>query len=124
MKKTFAFVLLLCLLAATICSAQDAVKADSEPYSVVLENDHVRVLDIHYGPHAKGNMHSHPCSVTVFLTDGTLRMTMPDGESRVASIKAGQTVWEDSGGHQPENLSDQPFHAIRTELKNSQDCTK
>ena len=50
MNNTLALVLLLCLLAATICSAQDAVKADSEHYSVVLENDHLRVLDIHYGP--------------------------------------------------------------------------
>ena len=125
MRRTglFSSLAILCF-AATACFAQDAVKADSDHYSVVLENDHVRVLDIHYGPHAKGNMHSHPCSVTVFLTDGELRMTMPNGKSMVGTVKAGQTVWEDADSHQPENLSDQPFHAIRTELKNPQDCTK
>jgi quercetin dioxygenase-like cupin family protein len=111
-------------LTAMCCVAQDAVKADSTHYSVIIENEHVRVLDIHYPPHSKGNMHSHPCSVTVFLTDGDLRMTLPDGKSMEGHIKAGQAVWEDAGSHQPENLSDKTFHAVRTELKNPQDCTK
>jgi len=122
MKLTPLFWLATCLLAVTFCSAQDAVKADSAHYSVVLENEHVRVLHIHYGPHEKGNMHSHPCSVTVFLTDGSLRMTMPDGKSMIGTVKAGQTVWEDAGSHRPENISDRAFDAIRTELKNPQDC--
>lgn len=69
-------------------------------------------------------MHGHPCSVTVFLTDGNLRFLMPDGKTLVGTVKAGETVWENAGGHQPENLTDKPFHAVRTELKNPQDCTK
>ena len=122
--KAGILVLVAVWLAAISCVAQDAVKADSAHYSVILENEHVRVLDIHYPPHSKGNMHSHPCSVTVFLTDGDLLMTLPDGKSKEGHITAGQAIWEDAGSHQPENLSDQPFHAIRTELKNPQDCTK
>ena len=122
--KALAVSLWTCFIALTCCLAQDAVKADSTHYSVVLENEHVRVLHIHYGAHEKGNMHSHPCSVTVFLTDGNLRMTLPDGKSRIGTVKAGQTVWEDAGSHQPENISEQPFDAIRTELKNPQDCSK
>jgi len=51
-------------------------------------------------------------------------MTMPDGKSRIGTVRAGQTIWEAAGSHQPENISDQPFDAIRTELKNPQDCTK
>jgi len=124
MKPRTLLSLAACLLTVAYCSGQDAVKADSAHYSVVLENEHVRVLHIHYGAHEKGNMHSHPCSVTVFLTDGNLRMTMPDGKSVIGTVKAGQTVWENAGSHQPENISDQPFAAIRTELKNPQDCTK
>jgi hypothetical protein len=62
-------------------------------------------------------MHNHPRSVTVFLTDGNLRMTLPNGQSRVSSVKSGQTVLEEAGPHQPENLSDKTFEAIRTEMK-------
>ena len=122
--RAIAAVLSTSFFAVTICLAQDAVKADSTHYSIVLENEHVRVLHIHYGAHEKGNMHSHPCSVTVFLTDGNLRMTMPDGKTMIGTVKAGQTVWEDAGSHQPENIGDQAFDAIRTELKNPQDCIK
>jgi quercetin dioxygenase-like cupin family protein len=97
----------------------DAVTADGRHYTVLFENAEVRVLRIHYGPHEKGNMHDHPRSVTVFLTDGDLRMTLPDGRSMVGHVQAGQTVMEEAGPHQPENLSDKPFEAIRTEMKAS-----
>ena len=106
-----------CLLAVAGGRAQDAVIADAKHYTVELENADVRVLRIKYGPHEKGNMHSHPHSVTVFLTDGTLKMTTPDGKTRVGTVKAGQVVWEEAGSHQPENLTDHPFEAVRTELK-------
>jgi hypothetical protein len=55
----------------------DAVTADGKHYTIEFENQYVRVLRIHYGfPHERGNMHNHPRSVTVFLTDGKLKMTM------------------------------------------------
>jgi len=30
-------------------------------------------------------------------------MTLPDGKTRVGTVKKGQVVWEDAGPHQPEN---------------------
>lgn len=101
-----------------------AVSADSAHYSVLYENAEVRVLRIHYGPHEKGNMHNHPRSVTVFLTDGQLKMTMVDGRSVVATVKAGQTVLEEAGPHQPENLSDKAFEAVRTEMKTERGASR
>jgi quercetin dioxygenase-like cupin family protein len=96
----------------------DAVTADGKHYTIEFENEFVRVLRIHYGPHEVGNMHNHPHSTTVFLTNGKLKMTTPDGRSRVGTVKAGQVVWEEAGPHQPENLTDEPFEAVRVELKN------
>ncbi len=60
---------MLCLCLATILSAQDAAKVDPKHYTVVSENDEVRILKVHYGPHEKSVMHSHPATVAVFLTD-------------------------------------------------------
>jgi quercetin dioxygenase-like cupin family protein len=130
MKLRSLFVVLaMCLIAAGSYRAQqptkagtkpeipDAVTADSKHYTVEIENKYVRVLRIHYGPHEQGNMHNHPHSTTVFLTDGTLKMTFPDGKSMVGTVKKGQVVWEDAGPHQPENLTDKPFEAVRIELK-------
>lgn len=61
-------------------SAQDAVKVDPQHYSVASENSQVRILKVHYGPHEKSVMHSHPAGVAVFLTDATIRFNYPDGK--------------------------------------------
>ncbi len=116
------------LVAACIARAQapaanphpeipDAVTADGKHYTIEFENEFVRALRIHYGPNEVGNMHNHPHSVTVFLTDGKLQMTFPDGKSMVGSVPAGAVVFEEAGPHQPHNLLDKPFEAVRIELK-------
>jgi quercetin dioxygenase-like cupin family protein len=97
--------------------AQDAAKADAKHYKVEFENDQVRVLHIHYGPHEKGAMHSHPASVVVYLTDTQGRFTMPNGTTQDGSGKAGTVVWADPVTHQPENTSDKAFDVIQIELK-------
>jgi len=115
------------LIGVGICNTQetpkgnsaipDAVTADSAHYKIEFENEFVRTLRIHYGPHERGNMHNHPHSTTVFLTDGKLRMTFPDGKAVIGAVKKGQVVWEEAGPHQPDNLTDEPFEAVRIELK-------
>jgi quercetin dioxygenase-like cupin family protein len=95
----------------------DAPTADPEHYTVEFENADVRVLRIKYPAHSKGNMHDHPHSVTVFLTAGKLRMTMPDGKSMVGNVPKGVAVFEEAGPHQPENIADSNFEAVRIELK-------
>jgi hypothetical protein len=97
--------------------ALDAVKVDPKHYKVELENDQVRVLRIHYGPHEKSAMPSHPGSVAVFLTDAHVKFTTPDGKTQNANAKAGSTQWEAGGAHLPENAGDQPFELILVELK-------
>jgi len=48
----------LCLYLVPNLPAQDAVKADSAHYTVVSENDQVRILKVHYGAGEKSVMHS------------------------------------------------------------------
>ena len=71
---------LMCLFALA-AKAQDPVKVDSKHYKVEFENDQVRVLRIHYGPHEKSVMHAHPNAVAVFLADQRAKFTLPDGKS-------------------------------------------
>lgn len=106
-----------CLFATTVCPAQDPVKVDAKHYTVETENTQVRVLRIHYGPHEKSVMHSHPDSVVVYLTDGTIRMATPDGKTQDMHGKAGQTLYTPAGIHNPENVGETPFEAILVELK-------
>lgn len=97
--------------------AQDAVKVDPQHYKVESENAQVRVLRITYGPHEKSVMHGHPASVAVFLTDGQVKFTLPNGKTEERTWKAGQTMWLPAGKHLPENVSDKPLELILVELK-------
>jgi quercetin dioxygenase-like cupin family protein len=106
-----------CLIAATIAPAQDATKVDPKHYKVETENAQVRVLRIHYDAHEKSVMHSHPASVVVFLTDGSIRFTSPDGKTQEAQVKAGQTQYTPAQVHNPEDIGDKPFDAVVVELK-------
>jgi len=122
-SRTSRFVLTagLALLGGTgffaVASAQDAVKVDAKHYKVEFENDQVRVLRITYGPHEKSVMHSHPASVTVFLSDGHAKFTLPDGKTIDAPVKAGVVQWTEAATHLPENVGDKGFEVIQVELK-------
>jgi oxalate decarboxylase/phosphoglucose isomerase-like protein (cupin superfamily) len=84
---------------------------------VEFENESVRVLRISYGRREKSVMHYHPNAVAVYLTNGTTRMTMPDGKSQEMPIKAGGTAWTPAASHLPQNAGDKPFELILVELK-------
>lgn len=97
--------------------SQDPVKADPKHYTVELENEHVRILRIRYGPKEKSVMHGHPQSVGVHLTDLHGRFTFPDGKSEEIRAKAGDVTSYPAGDHLPENLSDQPMELVLIEFK-------
>jgi quercetin dioxygenase-like cupin family protein len=97
--------------------AQDPVRVDSQHYTVEFENDQVRVLRIHYGPHEKSVMHGHPASVAVFLADTRGKFTFPDGKTEEFTTKTGQSMFVPAGEHLPENLSEQPLEVVLVELK-------
>ncbi len=96
---------------------EDAVKADPQHYTVEFENDRVRVIRIKYGPGEKSVMHTHGPHVAIFLTDNSVRMTLPDGTSSEVTGEFGATLWTDADEHLPENLSDKPFELVLVELK-------
>jgi mannose-6-phosphate isomerase-like protein (cupin superfamily) len=106
-----------CLCSTTILSAQDAVKVDPKHYSVVSENDQVRILKAHYGPHEKSVMHSHPNTVAVFLTDAKGTFTFPDGKKQDFAVKAGDSQYGAAATHLPENTGDKEMEVIVIELK-------
>ncbi len=107
--------LLVCL--APILPAQDAVKVDPKHYKVVTENDQVRVLRVHYGPHEKSVMHSHPATVAVFLSDAKGQFTFPDGKKQDYTSKTGDSQYTPAQTHLPENTGDTPLDLIVVELK-------
>src|SRR5437867_8133444 len=93
------------------------MNASPKHYTVVFENDAVRVLHIPYAVGEKSVMHSHPDSVAVFLDDQKAKMTHPDGKSEEMSGKKGEAVFTPAGAHLPENIGTGPIDVILVELK-------
>lgn len=86
-------------------SKLDPVVVDAKHYRVEFENDKVRVLRVHYGPHDKGEEHEHFLNrVVVYLNDQTGGKA---DEARVAG----------AGKHTEQNTGDQPADRIAVELK-------
>ena len=118
MKRSLFFVaVVVSLVAAAAARAQDPVKVDPKHYTVIFENDSVRVLRIHYAPGEKSVMHSHPANVAVFLTGGLATFGLPDGTTSKSDTKAGQVIWSDTQRHLPANTGSKPFDVILVELR-------
>ena len=115
MRNCLLLIAVLCL--PVVAAAQDPVKVDSKHYKVLFDNDQVRVLKIHYGPHEKSVMHEHPDAVAVFLTDSNSKFNLPDGTSTPSNGKAGEARFTPAGKHLPENVGGKPFDVVLVELK-------
>jgi quercetin dioxygenase-like cupin family protein len=110
------------LLGAVLASAgpvlaQDAVKVAPKNYSVVFENDQVRVLRVVVAPGEKTPMHEHPANVVIPLTDAAVRFTLPDGKTQEPKMPRGTPVWSPAGKHAGENVGKTKVEAIIVELK-------
>ena len=115
MRKVL-FLALFCI-AAPAAFAQDPVKVDAKHYKVMIDNDQVRVLKIHYGAKEKSVMHEHPATVVVFLTDSKVKFTLPDGSTVDGGGKAGDAQFADAGKHLPQNVGSAALEGVLVELK-------
>jgi quercetin dioxygenase-like cupin family protein len=111
-------VLLVALVASAVPAlAQDAVKVAPKTYSVVFENDQVRVLRVGVAPGEKTPMHEHPANVVIPLTDAVIRFTLPDGTTQEPKLTPGTPVWSPAGKHAGGNVGETKIEAIIVELK-------
>jgi hypothetical protein len=83
----------------------DPVAVDSTHFNVVLDNEYVRVVRVHYGPRETSKNHAHVLDrVILYLNDS------PNGKADEVRMGARRV-------HVEENASDQPADAISVELK-------
>jgi beta-alanine degradation protein BauB len=97
--------------------AQDAFKVEPTHYKLDFENETVQVVNVHYGPHEKSNLHSHPGGVVVTLTPGHLKFTDEHGKVRETHSLAGEARWFPPFKHSVENLEDTPYNAVYIGIK-------
>ena len=96
---------------------QDAIETDGDKYSVVLENERVRVLRYHDKPGDITKEHHHPDYVLYAESSFKRRMHFPDGRKMDVDVKAGSVVWMKGHTHIGENIGDTNTDVIIVELK-------
>jgi len=102
----------------TQAATQDPTKINPQMYKVILENDHLRAIDVHLKPGEKEPLHSHPNGVFVYyFTDANTRGVAPDGSTKESHNRAGEVVWRDPVTHQGENIGSSEIHTLVIEPK-------
>lgn len=107
--------LVACLSAASP-HPQDAVKVAPNNFKVLLDNDHVRVLEFHGKAGYKVGMHSHPNYVTYTISgSGKTTFTSADGKTTESENRSGVAAWHDAETHSSESTG--AVHALLIEMK-------
>jgi len=114
--RLFCAAVALCL-AAIPAASQDPTKVEPKHYKLHFENERVQVVDVHYGPHERSEMHDHPGGVVVVLSGGHLRFTDQNGKVTDVYAKAGEARWFPPFKHKVENLGDEPYNAVYIGIK-------
>jgi beta-alanine degradation protein BauB len=94
----------------------DPTQTDPDKYSVVLENERVRVLEYRDAPGGKTHPHAHPDSVMITLSGFDRRLSAQDREADV-TLFPHEVRWLDAQTHAGENIGDTETHVIFVELK-------
>jgi quercetin dioxygenase-like cupin family protein len=115
MNKVAALSLSCLLFSCPTLFGQDAMKYGLKHLTVLAEDQKVRVL--RYAP-SKGDktpMHSHLSVVVYVVKGGRVKYTMPDGTTKVAELKTGESLIRPPVTHADEALDD--VEAILVEIK-------
>jgi quercetin dioxygenase-like cupin family protein len=97
--------------------ADDPIVTDGDKYSVVLENERVRVLRYHDKPGDKTSQHAHPDYVMYSESSFKRRLAFPDGRKLEVEVKAGDITWMKGHVHVGENIGDTDTDVLLVELK-------
>ncbi len=99
----------------------DPVAVSPDMYKVLLENEHVRVVEYEILPGQKDNWHTHPAKVSYIVAGGSLRITPEEGESFIVEEETGSTTWfEAVGKHFGENVGTTPIRIVFVEIKEAE----
>jgi len=121
----FATLLAIALTVLTAASVRsedqtppDPVPMYPENYTVLFEDEHVRVLDFRLRKGDTEVFHRHPPNVAVFLGDFKIRFKLPDGTTALRDAHTGDVAYSNKPViHSPENIGDTDAHGILIELK-------
>ena len=110
-----------CTLAGLGCAGaqkqMDPVKLNPGRYTVLLDNERVRVLEMRDRPGDVTVMHTHPANVVYVFSPARRKFTFPDATTKVADVKAGRVLWSPGLTHAEQNVGTTDTHVLIVELK-------
>jgi oxalate decarboxylase/phosphoglucose isomerase-like protein (cupin superfamily) len=111
----------LCFLAVMFAAAaQDVMKAAPGHYKVLVENDHVRVVENTLAPGEKDPLHTHPAGWYYVNAPGRMKVTTAEGKVSIWAPKLGDSGWmEAEGAHTSENVGTTTMSFILVEVKSA-----
>lgn len=111
--------LAIAALAVAAGSPPGAPQAGLQRGRVLLENDHVVVVEGTIGPGEVTGMHTHELPAVVVCIEGsTLKETLPDGTTRNVTRTPGEVVWRDkSFRHDETNTGEKTLRVIAVQMK-------
>jgi len=102
---------------ANIGIAQDPIEVSPEHYSVLFENERVRVLEVRYQPGDVSEFHRHPENLVVAISESVATAINDDGTTLDYVFEAGDVTWRDAQEHRGSNSSDEEMHIVMVEFK-------
>lgn len=107
------------LVMAAPVSGQEVEPADPQfRREVLLENTHVRVLELQYEPNGASPRHTHPWPRVVYVIEGgILELEDRQGERVRLEVEAGQAVWRPEETHIVWNVGRSPVRTLEVEIK-------
>ena len=97
--------------------ADDPLTVGPDIYTLLFENDRVRVMQVTFAPGATIAMHSHPDHVVTIVSGGTLKLSYPDGSTKELAGKPGDAIWIPAETHAAENIGTTEVKGVIIELK-------
>jgi beta-alanine degradation protein BauB len=103
----------------------DPVCTDPDKYTVIFENDRVRVLEYRDLPGGRTHPHQHPDSVMYSLSGFRRRLQAGQGGQggqagrggREVALEPGHAYWLPAQTHAGQNIGSTPTHVLFVELK-------
>ncbi len=98
----------------------DPVTVSPENYTVLLENEHIRVLRYELAPGQRDAIHTHPPKLAYILSGGTLRIFPEGAPAFDVDQTVGAVAWMEAvGRHYGENIGTTPVVILLVEVKSA-----
>lgn len=121
MHMKLAVLLAFCLGAgvatAVAQKSKDSTIVDPDVHQVVLENEHIRVLEARGAPGWKSPMHSHPPLLLVSIGSARVKFRTPEGQTQIVDLRPGTVVWRDKAIEHSWELLAGDLNVVAVEVK-------